>query len=101
MSDLAERYANLVRTGVEYAKIEKQGAPVSTFEIYMGHFSRIGEEYDAEIKRVHELNKAMLVALKEATEFANMANRYIAGQDLSASTRWLSVIAKAEGHTND
>lgn len=38
----------------------------------------------------------LLAALKEAVDFANKANNYIAGQDLPASAGWLAAIAKAE-----
>jgi len=41
----------------------------------------------------------LLKALKEAVEFANLANNYLAGQDLPASAKWLAAIAKAEGRS--
>ena len=41
----------------------------------------------------------LLEALKEAIEFANAANKQIAGQDLPASSKWLAIVAKAEGRS--
>ncbi|WP_312418293.1 hypothetical protein [Shinella sp.] len=46
--------------------------------------------------REGEDSAEVLKALKEAVEFANKANNYIAGQDLPASAGWLAVIAKAD-----
>ena len=39
----------------------------------------------------------LLEALKEAVEFCNAANNYIAGQYLPAASRWEAAIAKALG----
>ena len=48
------------------------------------------------LSREGEDSAEVLKALKEAVEFANKANNYIAGQDLPASAGWLAVIAKAD-----
>lgn len=42
--DLIERLEKLVQTGKQYAASELNGAPTSTFEIYMGHFEAISAE---------------------------------------------------------
>lgn len=51
----------------------------------------------ADVKAEIEKFSDVLVALREAVEFSNLANNYIAGQDLPASSEWLAVISKAEG----
>jgi len=39
----------------------------------------------------------LLAALKQAVDFANLANNYLAGQNLPAAATWLAAIRKAEG----
>lgn len=39
----------------------------------------------------------LLLALKEAIDFANLANNFVSNQDLPASKNWLKIVAKAEG----
>lgn len=46
--------ANNIATGKEYAKAELKGAPTSTFEIYMGHFSNLYFDFVREVKNLED-----------------------------------------------
>lgn len=69
MSDLIDRYQNLVKTGVEYAEQDKGNAPTSNFEIYMGHFASLFSEIHTALSEVNDrVKNARREALEEAAK---------------------------------
>lgn len=75
MSDLIERYRDLVKTGFDYAEKDKGDAPTSTFEIYIGHFSDIGREIEAALSEAEKREaEARAMALEEAALFVENRN---------------------------
>lgn len=75
MSDLIDRYQNLLKTGFEYAEQDKASAQTSNFEIYMGHFAGLFSEIHTAIS---EVNDRVKNARREALEEAARYHEYLA-----------------------
>jgi len=59
------------------------------------------EAIAAQLVHRWNMHRRLVTALREAVDFANKANNYIAGQNLPTAVEWLNIIAEAEGTTND
>lgn len=86
------RYDDLI--GANGKRVEVRNLGVR--HLMTGRATDMEDEADANTRLI-ESAADLLEALKEAIEFANSANNYIAGQDLPAAGRWKAVVAKAEG----
>lgn len=96
MSDLVDRYQNLLKTGFEYAEQDKGSAPTSNFEIYMGHFASLFSEIHTALSEAEQrVKNARREAVEEAVAIAKTVSDDLSMAELHPERRIAQRIYKS------